>query len=276
MKRKSTKQLAIMLGIVFISILALQLTSHIGAYSNTTPGVIIKPEDAKDFRNIQIEGQWEVTIIQRKNFGLELDYSAKLKKFLSVTLEPLSTEDGQNNNILKFHSQKKFGIGKWQEPSATVYMPSLKNIRLLGASNAKFSGFTESEMEVNLLGASKLEGNNISAENLELDIAGNSKINFYNLMANNAQISLLGASKLKVNGTIEDLTLSALGASKGDFNNVTNADVDLLGASKVYLQMAGGILSGKLTGASTLEYRGDVSERNISTVLGASKVEYLD
>ena len=44
---------------------------------------------------------------------------------------------------------------------------------------------------------------------------------------------------------------------------VTDANVDISGAGNVKLQMAGGRLTGDLSGAANLEYSGTVSEETI-------------
>ncbi len=273
MKRKSTKLLVTMLGIILtlLIIMQLQCTTQIQNVSN---GIIIDSEDAKDFRHIKVSGRiWELTIIQRKDFGLELDYDPKLKKFLSVTLE----ERNVNNAVLKFELNGRYNY--WQTAYATVYMPSLTNIQISGASKVKFSGFTESDIVVKVSGASELETSNTTIKNnLEFQASGASDINLRNLKVANAQISLSGASELTADGIIKNLILEATGASEIDLADAltTNAEISLTGASDTHLQMAGGILSGRLSGASELSYKGNISENNIRSISGASKVEYLD
>ena len=53
---------------------------------------------------------------------------------------------------------------------------------------------------------------------------------------------------------------------------VTDADVDLAGASKITLTMDGGALSGSMAGAGSIEYYGAVAGESVR-VAGAARVE---
>jgi hypothetical protein len=57
------------------------------------------------------------------------------------------------------------------------------------------------------------------------------------------------------------------GAGNIDFDDVlvTNADVQVSGAGNLRLNMAGGRLTGHMSGAGNLDYRGTVSEQSVST-----------
>ena len=113
-----------------------------------------------------------------------------------------------------------------QALKVTITMPALTSLELSGATVASFSGF---------------EG-----RSLVLDVSG--------------AVELRGTA-----GRFEALTLDLSGAGSVDLGDVsvTNAEVDVSGAGNVTLRMAGGRLTGDLSGAANLEYSGTVSEEAI-------------
>ncbi len=95
-------------------------------------------------------------------------------------------------------------------------------------------------------------------DKLELGIAGNN--------------SLTGHA-----GHYESLDLAVAGRSRVDLSGirVRDADVLILGNSRVTLTMEGGVLSGFLAGVGTLSYVGSVSEELVH-VAGAARIRHLN
>ena len=81
-----------------------------------------------------------------------------------------------------------------------------------------------------------------------------------------ADFELSGASSLRLEGSAEDITLDASGASRAYLEDLTINDtrVNLSGASQATVN-AGGQISGDLSGASLLEYLGNPSIGNFTT-----------
>jgi Putative auto-transporter adhesin, head GIN domain len=109
---------------------------------------------------------------------------------------------------------------------ATITMPALESVHISGISRLSFSGFTGRALSLDLSGAGQLNGTASRFDRLDLDMSGAAAI---------------------------DLSDVA----------VTDADVDVSGAGSVKLQMAGGRLTGDLSGAASLEYSGTVSEETV-------------
>jgi hypothetical protein len=132
--------------------------------------------------------------------------------------------------------------GGWGRDSealkATITMPALQGLELSGASSLSFSGFEGRELSIVSSGASELRAAASRFDDLRLVLSG----------AGSAQLG--------------DLT-------------ATNADVTVSGAADVRLRMAGGRLTGRLSGASDVEYSGTVSEQSISQS-GAGSVRQRD
>lgn len=109
---------------------------------------------------------------------------------------------------------------------ATIIMPALESLDSSGTSKLSFSGFEGRELTVDVSGAVELRG---------------------------------AASRF------DTLTLDLSGAGNVDLSDVptTNAEIDVSGAGNVELRMAGGRLTGDLSGAANLEYSGTVSEESV-------------
>ena len=111
---------------------------------------------------------------------------------------------------------------------ATITMPALRELDLAGASRVTFSGFDGTALSIELSGAGQVRGAASRFDELTLDLSG------------------VGNAAL------------------GDVS-VTNADVDISGAGNVELRMAGGRLTGDVSGAANLVYSGSVSEQSVQS-----------
>ena len=85
------------------------------------------------------------------------------------------------------------------------------------------------------------------------------------------------ASRESGSRRFDTLKLTISGAVAVDFGDVTftDADVRASGASNVKLRMAGGKLTGNISGAGHITYSGTVSEQSISAS-GAVRVEHVE
>jgi hypothetical protein len=111
---------------------------------------------------------------------------------------------------------------------ATITMPALESLDVSGASKLSFSGFEGAELSVDVSGAVELRGAASRFDRLALDLSGAGNV------------------------ALEDVP-------------VTDADIDVSGAGNVTLRMAGGRLTGDMSGAGNLQYYGTVSEESVET-----------
>jgi hypothetical protein len=107
-----------------------------------------------------------------------------------------------------------------------ITMPALASLELSGATVASFSGFDGRELTLDVSGAVEVRGAASRFQSLALDLSGAGSVDL------------------------------------GDVS-VTDAEVDVSGAGNVTLRMAGGRLTGDMSGAANLEYYGTVSEEAI-------------
>lgn len=122
--------------------------------------------------------------------------------------------------------------------SASITLPALREIGLSGATTVDFAGFDGERLAIETSGASEIDGSASRYDDL-------------------------------------DVTTSGAGDVDLDGVTVTNAEVSASGAGSIALRMAGGRLTGELSGAADLRYSGTVSEENVSTS-GAADVRHAN
>jgi len=111
---------------------------------------------------------------------------------------------------------------------ATITMPALESLDVSGISNVSFSGFDGTSLTLDLSGFGEIRGAASRFDGLTLDMSG-----FVN-------VDLDGAP-------------------------VTDAGIDVSGFGNVTLRMAGGRLTGDMSGFAKLAYFGTVSEESVDT-----------
>jgi hypothetical protein len=109
---------------------------------------------------------------------------------------------------------------------ATITMPALASVTLSGAPTLALSGFDGARLALVTSGAARIDGRASRFDTLEL-------------------------------------TMSGAGSVDLDEVSVTNAEVAVSGAANVRLLMAGGKLTGRMSGAGNLVYLGTVSDQSI-------------
>jgi hypothetical protein len=124
------------------------------------------------------------------------------------------------------------------EMTAKITMPRLRALQISGAGDVDLTGFMGERLELTLSGAAELDGHSSRYETLSLSMSGAGDIDF------------------------RDVT-------------VTNADVSVSGAGDLSLTMAGGTLTGHMSGAGDLRYYGTVSQENVTTS-GMADVRHVD
>jgi hypothetical protein len=190
--------------------------------------------DATRFTEVDVRGQWQVVLARGDAWSVELSYPVELEPYVYTKVE--------NEELVIALTEREgwwsdFGRRGNLRMTARVVMPALDEIELSGASKVEMSGFAGKEIEINASGASQLVAKECRYDELDLRVTG----------AGSADLSGLTA---------------------------TDAQVQITGAHSVTLTMAGGTLSGSVTGASSLRYYGSASE-NVRTA-GPSSVQQVN
>jgi hypothetical protein len=99
-----------------------------------------------------------------------------------------------------------------------------------------------------------------------LDLDGGADVRINDLDGERLLVEVDGAASVKAVGSdITQLSVDVDGAANIDFSesSVVNADVDMDGASNLSITMAGGRLSGVLSGVGNVSYGGEVTDESI-------------
>jgi len=116
---------------------------------------------------------------------------------------------------------------------AAITMPSLTKIKLSGVSECVFSGFSSNRLKLVMSDASHLTGVSGTVNNLSVKLSGSSDLNLKEITSSNANVRLKGASHaiISMNGA---LTGRLSGASTLDcYGTPTNNTITTSGASEI-------------------------------------------
>jgi len=195
--------------------------------------------DVKGFDQIEVSGAIDVSIVQGADESVSVSASsdelaAKVKTEVSGGVLKIYVAD---NGF--WHSTIN---GKVQ---AFVSFKELDRLEASGACTVKAKSINAKDLKIELSGASNFDGN-VSVENIDLDLSG--------------------ASNLKIAGTAAATNIDASGACniKGYNLKTDVCKVDASGASNIHIWVSNEI-SGEASGGSTISYKGDGVEKDIST-----------
>jgi len=190
--------------------------------------------DLDGFRNVVIEDNWEIDLLQGDEWQVSLSYPERSADRVSVTVEG-------DRLVLGAGGSRRAGWGWWGNHdrfSARIVMPELNSVEVSGAADLDFSGFEDERLAITITGAGNVKGHD---------------------------------------GSYDELALTVSGAANIDLRDVpvVDANVNLSGASNVRLDMAGGVLSGNLSGMGKVSYSGQVRNQRVS-VSGFGRVNRDD
>ncbi|HEU4633752.1 MAG TPA: head GIN domain-containing protein [Flavisolibacter sp.] len=202
--------------------------------------------NVSSFHAINVSNSFDVIITQGSQESLAVSASDK------ADLPDIKTY--VENGVLKILFDKK---DRWfpknRKLKAYIAVKNLDEIRGSGSSDFKIDGsLTASSLKLHFSGASDLDGKLVVSGNLD--------------------IHLSGASDVEINGSASEVSIDASGASdvKAFDFKTTNCTVDASGASSVRITVDKE-LSAKLSGASSVQYKGTAMIKDIKTS-GASSI----
>ena len=202
---------------------------------------------SEPIREIVVEGCWTVQISPSSNTGVSLAYSSFLGNKISAKVD---------NGCLRLKLRNAFVGVTHDDLKAVVSLPDITRIKASGAARVVSDGL-------------------FRGESLEITLSGASSLSDFNYKGHKIGIELGGASTCRMKGKVEKLELSSGGASKAymlDF--ITDKlDLDMGGASHAEMTI-NKYANGKLSGASTLTYRGNANVSELK-LRGGSKVKQV-
>jgi len=202
---------------------------------STTPSI----RDVKGFDQIVVSGAIDLSIVQGTEESVSISASS------DELAARVKTE--VTGGVLKIYVEDK---GFWHSSingkvQAFVTFKELERLESSGACTVKAKGINTKDLKIELSGASDFEGN-VSVENIDLDLSG--------------------ASNMKIAGAAATAIIDASGACniKGYNLKTDVCKVDASGASNIHIGVSKEI-SGDISGGSSLYYKGDGVEKDVST-----------
>jgi hypothetical protein len=231
---------------IFVLIIALVILAGCSQIPITGSGNVISQEEPiSDFDKVDISSSFDVDISQGKSFSVVIRVDDNLVEHLQVVKEGSTLKIGLDPNRNYTASNATM--------EAAVTMPELIGLDLSGASQATITGFmSANDLSVDLSGASSLVGD-IEAAKTTFDLSG--------------------GSDAKMSGSGQETTIDVAGGSQIDLSNfpVDNITVSAAGASTATVN-ASGKLNADASGASQIYYLGDPTLGEINSS-GASSVD---
>ena len=185
------------------------------------------------FTRIEANGQWQVTLVRGDEWAVEVSYPAELESGIDVRQERGALT---LRYTLKRSWWSDFGSNEALSMNARIVMPALEAVEMHGASSLDLTGFTGARLAIEASGAVSIDGRDARYDALALKISGVGRV---------------------------DLSGVA----------TTDARIDVSGAQNLTLRMAGGTLSGGVSGVSRVDYLGTVSSQDVRAS-GVSRIEH--
>lgn len=203
-------------------------TPYIDSHPRVTKEVLVK-----DFSKIRTNGIWRIHVIRGDDFSVELEAPEKVIE--DIKLEKIDDTlflDSRNKPFAKFIGpQASFTLpsSKLAVPQAFITLPSISEIHLFGMTNLDISGFDSEAITINAQDVSTISGKDSMIQQLTLTGNGILSLDMYD-------------------------------------TTVTNAHIDYNGLYNVKMAIAGGRLSGQISGIGTLHCRGDIGVNDIEVI----------
>jgi len=230
-----------------------------------------EPQGSKDysvqgFTGVEVSTAIEFEITHAADYSVKAVGDDRLIKRLKVDVSDQTLRLGLDTGFSLFSvSRSKSSL------KVIVTMPQLRRLAASGACKGTARGFRSSDdFDLELSGASRAQID-IEAGKTSIQVSGAGRLSGV-LKAQETELELSGASRCELSGSGGDTRLDFSGASRADLSGfeMKDPDIDLSGASRAKIKIDGK-LNADLSGASSLEYVGDVVLGKTSTS-GASKI----
>jgi hypothetical protein len=235
--KRSTVALLVGVGSIVAALLLLGLWVRFTSTNEALPPLsgqrATRSYDLSGFTQVKASGQWQVTLARGDAWAVEVSYPAELESGIDVRQERGALT---LRYTLKRSWWSDFGSNKALGMEARIVMPALEAVDMSGASSLDLTGFEGKRLTVDASGAISIDGRESRYDALALKISGVGRV---------------------------DLSGVA----------TTDARIDVSGAQNLTLRMAGGTLSGGVSGVSRVDYLGTVSSQDVRTS-GVSRIEH--
>jgi len=241
------KKIPILLALFAVALVAYSMSNWGGSKRVVaTKNFTLETKTVSDFTKIDVNGTFQVDVTYSKEESVTVEAPSNLHQYIELDVE-------SGTLIIQF--AKKTSI-------------SSHGAIMIHIKTAKLNDFTQS-------GASSIALNNSLNDDL-FTIESSGAASFKGEVdVDKASIELSGAANVDLFGTATTADIELSGASHlNDYDfNVANLSVDLSGASSATITSRKTI-NGDLSGASSLNYKGDPNIKDLSTSGASSADQY--
>lgn len=219
--------LAIVLAAGVARVALSQLANGDGASRSADPGEpTTRTLDLAGFRDVDVNGTWDVTVTQGSAWAVEISFPENLETALRVRVEGdrlVLGYDWSGRNLNR--SGPSF--------TARVSMPELAAVDVSGAGRLRFSGFSGNRLAVDLSGSGDVEGQG-GYDSVVIDVSGSGRVDLREVPVVDANVDLSGSASvvLRMNGGVLLADLS--GSSRVEYyGTIREQRVDVSGSASV-------------------------------------------
>jgi len=166
-----------------------------------------------DFKKIEINDNWSVTIRQGNQFGVEVTVPQSIAEKVEVEVV------GDRLTFTNDSFMRRRG-----RLEALVTMPSIDGITSEDVAQFDLDDFTCDRLQIKLDGACKVRARNNVITNLDLKCTGATHADLAESVITNANVRVTGASHIELNMNGGDLTGVASGAAKIVYYGTVNTE----------------------------------------------------
>jgi hypothetical protein len=181
--------------------------------------LVTEKREVSEFENVEVSGNFEVEIVVRKNFTIEVEADDNLLPLIKTEI---------NGNTLEIEREARFSSS--QPVKIRVSAPNIENLDVSGVSKVNVVSIENENLKIDTSGASsvKVQGKTI---HLTVDMSGASKVDTKDLISTNVSIDGSGASGGNIS-VAEKLSADLSGASHVNyFGNPTEINKKTSGGS---------------------------------------------
>jgi len=209
---KTSNKILVGTGLLFITVIFILMIIGrimIGGYSergddyDNFESPVTTNYDLRDFKEVEINDNWRVTIRQGDQFAVEVIAPQSVLENIRVEVV---------DDRLVFENKKH--VYRKDELEAVVTMPDIKVVASEDVAVVELEDFTCDELKIKIEGACKIRGYGNKISNLRLESEGASRVDLVDSSVKNAKIDVTGAGFIELNMDGGDLTGTASGAAK--------------------------------------------------------------
>ena len=178
-----------------------------------------KTYDYEDFRGVEVDGQWQVTIERGDDWRVSVEAPAEV-------IDEVRVQRQSDGDAVDLEGPWWLAVASREGPAlqATITMPALESLDVSGTSILSFSGFDGGTLTLDLSGAGQLRGTASRFDRLMLDMSGALQIDLSDVPVTDAEVDLSGAGNVKLQMAGGRLTGDVSGAANLEYSGAVSEE----------------------------------------------------